>query len=136
MNSTTILRKPKLHFDTMKHPGHVTFDDSKVSRLNLPWSHFEEARWAYAEPDVIHVQIGTYVVVIHGHNLGALFASVEDHTLLRVKAQPELSLDAEREPDTFVTELRITAAPPRVPQGRKGEQLDFDLGADSATWGR
>ena len=51
--------------------------------------------------------------------------------LIRLRAQPELSRDLEREPDTFVTELTFTPAPPRAPAGKRGEQIEFDLGSDS-----
>ena len=131
MNPTPILRKPKLHFDTASFPHHVTFDDGSVVQRNLPWCRFVEARWDYREPDVLQIEIGAWLIIIRGHHLGPLFAAVEDHTLIRVRAQPELSRDPEREPDTFVTELTFTSAPPRAPAGKRGEQIEFDLRSDS-----
>lgn len=132
MSTTSILRKPKLHFDTVQHPNHVTFDDGRAVRRNLPWCRFIEARWDYREPDVLQVEIGAWLVVIQGHNLGALFATVEDHSLIRVKAQPELSLDAERELDTFVSAIRFTPMPSRAPHEHRGDQTEVELGMDSA----
>lgn len=117
-------RKPKEHFDTDAHPSHVTFDDGKNVRRNMPWLHYVEARWDYAEPDSIKVEIGDWVVFLSGHNLGPLFAAIENHTLARVRALPELAQDREREADTFVCEIRfVKPAPPP----RKG-QLELGLG--------
>src|SRR3954470_5673969 len=98
------LRKPRLHFETAANPSHVTFDDSKERRRIIPWLHFVEARWDYAELDVIKMEIGDWLVIIRGHNLGPLVQAIEDHTLTRVRAQPELQDDHEREIDTFATE--------------------------------
>lgn len=123
------LRKPKLHFDTRTHPSHVTFDDGKDQRRNIPWSHYVEARWEYGEPDILKMEIGEWLVVIRGHNLGPLFLAIEDHTLLRVRAQPELGQDRERETDTFVTEIRFTEPP--VGGSKRGGQIEFDLGAST-----
>ncbi len=117
-------RKPKEHFDTVAHPSHVTFDDGKNIRRNIPWLHYVEARWDYAEPDTIRMEIGDWIVFLSGHNLGPLFAAIESHTLVRVRAQPELAQDREREVDTFVVEIRFVK--PAVPPG-KG-QMEFDLG--------
>ncbi len=108
MTPPTALRKPKLHFDTAAHPSHVTFDDGKEMKRNLPWQHYVEARWEYGEPDLVKVKIGGWVVVIRGHNLGPLFVAMEDHTLTRVRAQPALDGDREREMDTFVTMIRFS----------------------------
>jgi hypothetical protein len=66
-------RKPKLHFDVAANPSHVTFDDGKEQRRNIPWLHYEQACWDYAEPDTIRMEIGDCVVVIRGQNLGPLF---------------------------------------------------------------
>ena len=46
----TLLRKPKSHSDTAANPSHVTFDDGKEMRRNLPWPHYTgayriECRW-------------------------------------------------------------------------------------------
>ena len=53
----TLLRKPKSHSDTAANPSHVTFDDGKEMRRNLPWPHYAEARWGCAEPDTINLEI-------------------------------------------------------------------------------
>lgn len=105
------LRKPKLHFDTSAHASHVTFDDGKEIRRNIPWLHYVETRWAYGEPDILKIEIGGWLVVIRGHNLGPLFLAVEDHSLLRLRAQPELGQDRDREMDTFAIELRFSKPP-------------------------
>lgn len=128
MTPPHVLRKPKLHFDTAAHPSHVTFDDGKELRRNLPWTHYVEARWEYGEPDIVRIEIGGWLVVIHGHNLGPLFVALEDHTLLRVRAQPELRQEREREMDTFVTELRFTKTLAGGLGGKRGGQVEFDLG--------
>lgn len=130
MNPAPIFRKPKLHFDTAAFPHHVTFDDGRVVERNLPWCRFVEARWSYREPDVLQMEIGAWLIVIRGHHLRPLFAAIEDHTLIRVRAQPELSRDPDREADTFVTELTFTPAPTRALAGKRWEQIEFDLGDD------
>jgi len=128
MTPPTLLRKPKLHFDTTANPSHVTFDDGKDMRRIIPWPHLVEARWAYAEPDVVKIEIGEWLMVLRGHNLGPLYVAVEEKTLLRVRAQPELGQDREREMDTYVTEVRFTKTP-AVGLGVKGRgQVEFDLG--------
>ena len=114
MTPTTVLRKPKLHFDTATHASHVTFDDGKALRRNLPWLHYVEARWDHGEPDILKIEIGGWLVVIRGHNLGPLYLAVEERSLLRLRAQPQLGQDREREMDTFASELRFTKPPPRT----------------------
>jgi len=94
---------------------------------NIPWLHYVEARWDYAEPDTIKVEIGDWLVVINGHNLAPLFLAIEDHTLARIRAQPDLKQDREREIDTFVTEIRFTK-PPAGNSGKRRGQIEFDLG--------
>lgn len=120
-------RKPKLHFDTAANPSHVTFDDGKELRRNIPWLHYVEARWTYGEPDIVKMEIGEWVVVMHGHNLGVLFLAIEDHTLLRVKAQPELAHDRERENDSFVTQVQFTKPPAGALGAKRRGQIEFDL---------
>jgi len=100
-------RKPKLYFDTAAHPSHVTFDDAKEQRRNLPWMNYVEARWDYDELDLIKVEIGEVVVLLRGHNLAPLFAAIEEHALFRVRAQPEVERNREHEFDTFVSEIRF-----------------------------
>ena len=129
------LRKPRQHFDTGTRPGHVTLDDGKTIRCNLPWLHYVQARWDHGEPDTIRFFIGNWVVVISGHNLGPLFLAIEEQTLVRLVAHPEFVRDPEREVDTFATSLRFeklfafempgsAAAPRRKP----APQLDLGLG--------
>ena len=119
-------RKPKLYFDTAANPSHVTFDDGKELRRNIPWLHYVEARWQYAERDTIKMEIGEWLVVIGGHNLGPLFLAIEDQTLVRIRAQPELKQDREHEIDTFVAEIRFAKPPPKN-LGRQPGQIEFDL---------
>lgn len=127
MTPPTLFRKPKLHFDTTSHPNHVTFDDGKEMRRSIPWPHYVEARWEYAEPDIIKIEIGEWLMVIRGHNLGPLFIAIEEKTLLRVRAQQELEQDREREMDTFATEVRFTKPPPiDIGANRRG-QIELEL---------
>ena len=121
-------RKPKLYFDTALHPLHVTFDDGKAHRRNLPWHDFVEARWDYDEPDAIMMEIGSGVVVIRGHNLAPLFSAIEDQTLSRVRAHPDVARDHEREFDTFVVEIRFVKAAPQIRGPVSGGQTDLNLG--------
>jgi len=128
MMSSSPLRKPKLHFDTGANPSHLTFDDGKELRRNIPWLHFVEARWAYGEPDVLKMEIGEWLVVLRGHNLGPLFLAIEDRTLLRVRAQPDLTQDHERQHDTFVTRVEFTKPPSKPAEVQRRGQIEFDLG--------
>jgi len=105
------LRKPKLHFDNAAHPSHVTFDDGKEQRRNLPWHDYVEARWDYAEPDLIMMEIGGWLVLIRGHNLAPLFQAIEEHTLARLRAQPELEHNRDHETDTFAGQIRFMKPP-------------------------
>lgn len=122
------LRRPKLHFDTGANAGHVTFDDGGRLRRCLPWFDFVEARWTYDDPGTLAVEFGAWLVQVRGHNLEPLFAAIEEQTLLRVRARPELDGDAGSRPDTFATEilfLKLVAAPPPRHRG----QIEIDLGA-------
>lgn len=122
------LRKPKLYFDAGANPSHVTFDDGKDQRRNLPWMHYVETRWDYAEPDTIKIEIGDWLVIVRGHNLAPLFLAIEEHTLVRLRAQPELQADREHEADTFAVEIRFTK-PPANPFGKRPPvQLELDTG--------
>jgi hypothetical protein len=123
-----VQRKPRLYFDTVAEPSHVTFDDGKELRRNFPWSLYVETRWDYLlEPDFLRIEIGDYLVMIRGHNLGPIFQAIEDHALLRLRARPELEEDRGNEPDSFVTGLVFhKAAPPSAPNG-KGKQFEIDL---------
>ena len=46
---------------------------------------------------------------------------------MRVRAQPGLEKDQEREFDTFVTEIRFMKPPAGISGNRRG-QIEFDLG--------
>jgi hypothetical protein len=104
-------RKPRQHFDTASQPSHVSFDDGRVERRSLPWTHFSQARWEYQEPDTIRMEIGDVIVVLTGNKLEFLFAAIEERTLLRVRAQPQLAQQPERTGDVFVTSIRFLKAP-------------------------
>ena len=121
------LRRPKLHFDAIAHPHHVTFDDGKEQRCNFPWMNYVRAHWDHTELDTIKIEIGDCLVVIRGHNLGPLFLAVEDHTLMRVRAQPDLEHDGERVIDTFAWEIRFTEPPPGKSANQRG-QIELHLG--------
>ena len=128
MTTPQILRKPKLHFDTEENPSHVTFDDGKDRRRNIPWLHYVEANWDYDEPDVIRLKIGEWLVVIRGNNLGPLYLAIEKGTLARVRAQTDMVGDREREMDTFVTSLRFTELPAGGMGAKGRKQIELDLG--------
>lgn len=97
MTTGISLRKPKLHFDAAAHPSHVTFDDGQKACRNLAWAHYSEARCDYSEPDTIKIEIGPWLIVLRGHNLGPLFSAIEEQSLMRVCARPELAEDLGRE---------------------------------------
>lgn len=120
------LRKPKLYFDVVADANHVTFDDGKELRRNIPWLQYVEARWEYAEPDTIKMEIGDWLVVLSGNNLGPLFEAIEDHSLMRVAAHPGWKDDHERDFDTFVTAIRFLKPPAGTVAKRRG-QIEFDL---------
>lgn len=119
------LRKPRLHFDVATNPSHITFDDAKEQRRNIPWLHYTEARWEYDDPDTIRMDIGEWCVVIRGHNLGPLFRSIEEQTLVRIRALPELAENIACEADTFVSEIRFLRTARKG--GKPNGQVEFDL---------
>jgi|SRR5580698_7375515 hypothetical protein len=121
----TVPKKPRMCFDSAPRPVHVTFDDGKHDRRNLPWSCYDEASWSHGEIDTIKVEIGDWLVVIMGNNLGPLFLAIEERTLLRIRAEPNFARAPERACDTFATQIQFLK-PPAMP--RKG-QTEFDLGS-------
>ncbi len=121
------LRRPKMYFDVAASSSHVTFDDGLLLRRNLPWIDYVEARWAYGDPDSLAVEIGPWLVQIRGHNLDPLFAAIEEQTLLRVRARPQLDGDTGNLPDTFVTALQFSKSVV-APVPRRHGQLEIDLG--------
>jgi len=123
-----LLRKPKLHFDSAPRPEAVTFDDGKTERRNFPWMTHVVTRWAYEEPDMIRVKIGECMVTIRGHNLGPIFQALEEHTLMRVRAQPGLADQRENERDTFVVEIRFAGPLGGDAESKRSAQIEFDLG--------
>ena len=127
MTLPATLRKPKLHFDTAANPSHVTFDDGWDERRNLPWSQYVVTLWHYAEPDTIKMEIGDCLVVICGHNLLPLFQAIEDRTLTRVRAQPNLENAVDRVSDSFATEIRFTQRAAGGSASQPG-QIEFTLG--------
>src|SRR5579883_3106929 len=94
-------KKPRQHFDTATHPSRVTFDDGKTER-SLPWISCGEVARDNADPNIIRIEIGDWVVVLHGYNLTPLFTALEEQTLVRVRATRELVHNAERESESFV----------------------------------
>jgi hypothetical protein len=119
-------RKSKLVFDVVANPSHVTFDDAKERQRTVPWMSFVEANWEYAELDTIKMEIGDWLIVISGQNLGPLFQAIQDRTLTRIRAQPRLREDRERQLDTFATEIHFTKPPVRNLAKQRG-QIEFDL---------
>ena len=121
------LRKPRNYFDTSQRPVHVTFDDGKNQRRNFPWLHFVEARWEYADPDAIKIFIGDLLVLVVGHNLAPLYTAIEEQTLARIRALPELARDRDHDPDSFATGIRFL----KVAQAAaRNGQIELELGED------
>jgi hypothetical protein len=120
-----VFRKPRQFFDTSTHPSHVTFDDGTHQKKNLPWMHYVEARWDYAEPDAIKLTIGEWLVVITGHNLSPLFIAIEEHTLVRVCAHPEYRGVEDRDADSFATDIRFLKSAAAL---KRKSQAELDLG--------
>ena len=125
MNPTPTLRKPRLHFETSDAPSHVTFDDGKEQRRNVPWLHYVVARWDYAEPDLIKIEIGDSVVMLRGHNLEALYHAIEDRSLAKVCAHPQFGRERERESDTFVVEIRFSVSRKASAASRPAGQMEL-----------
>lgn len=118
-----VLRKPRLYFDTAAHPAHVTFDDGQDQRYNLPWLHYVETRWDHGAADTLRVTVGDWLVVIVGHNLAPLFQAIEEHSLMRLRAQPDLAQGQDHLGDTYATEIRFRLAP-----GRRSRQKGLTAG--------
>ncbi len=123
-------RKPRNHFDVLPHPSCITFDDGKVTRRTFPWIHFGEARWAYAEPDVIYIEIAGYLVSVIGYNLGALYTAIEEHQLLRIRAHPEFANSPDHAQDSFATQIRFSNLPSvrSKTKEKKAPELDLENG--------
>lgn len=118
-------KKGRQFFDTCTRPSHVTFDDGRERKRNLPWAHYVEARWDYEEPEAIYVTIGDWMVILRGHNVAPLYAAIEDHTLMRVVALPQYEEQAAHADDSFVTEIRFIEAPTPAKKGQR--QMDLGL---------
>lgn len=123
----TTFNKPRLHFDTAARPSHVTFDDGCAIRRNLPWSHYVEAAWEYATPEQMRIEIGDWIVLITGYNLGPLFLAIEEQTLIRLRAFPEFATASGDE--SVATEIRfLRPAPPQLNLPGQGSQLGLGIG--------
>ncbi|ACB74482.1 hypothetical protein [Opitutus terrae] len=122
-------KKPRQHFDTSPRPVHVTFDDGKNQSRNFPWEHYIEGRWDYStEPDTLKIELGDWVIVITGHNLRPLYLAIEERTLMRLRAQPELAERMEREAESFATEIHFHKATGKV--GKRNGQTELELGQE------
>ncbi len=111
-----------LHFDTADRASHVTFDDARDWRRNFPWMRYASAHWSHIEPDTARNEIGEWLVVVCGDNLGPLFTAIEDQTLKTVSAHPEWEHDRARETDTFATSIRFVR-----PVGMRGRSKGKDV---------
>lgn len=127
----TFTRKPKWHFDTVADTSHVTFDDGQVTRRNFPWVHYVSARWDYDEPEVIQVEFDGIVILIQGHNLGPLFAAIEDRTLFRVRAEIGFENDRDKEGDTFAIGIRFIQRTSEKSVPDFAGQTELELGTES-----
>ena len=122
-----VQRKPRLYFDSASNPSHITFDDGE-RRRNLPWSLYVEASWDHAEEDLIKMEIGDWLVMIHGQNLGPLFQAIEEPTLIRLRALPKLKGDSDHVPDTFAYAIRFLKPPPGNREKKPPGQIEIALG--------
>ena len=127
MNPPNTLRKPKLHFETVDRPSHVTFDDGQRLCRILAWTQFSEARWEHDNPETIEIEIGEWLVALRGHNLGPLLLAIGGPTLALVRALPDLANDSERDQDTFVTAIQFARPLPTLPVRERPGQIEFDL---------
>jgi hypothetical protein len=127
MSTPVLARKPKHFFDTGERAEHVTFDDGKELRRNIPWVDYVEGTWDYAELDTLRVEIGNWQVLIRGYNLGPLFQAIEERALVRLRAQPGLEGNPDHANDTFATEIRFQRAPTATPAPPLG-QMGLGLG--------
>jgi hypothetical protein len=116
-------QRPKLCFDVISHPTHVTFDDGKRRRRNYPWLHYQWADWEFDDPRRIVVSIGDEFVIIRGYNLAALFQAIEEHKLTRVRVNAKSINDPSL--DTYATEIRFM---PKAPPKKGQAELDLGLG--------
>jgi hypothetical protein len=123
-------RKPRLYFDTALHANHITFDDGKEMRRNIPWTYYAEARWEFEDDNLIKMEIGDWLVILKGHNLAPLFQAIEERTLTRVRAHGEWQDDPERTTDTYVTEIQFLKPLLSMP-GRRHGQSELNLGLPS-----
>jgi hypothetical protein len=64
-------------------------------------------------------------VVIRGHPLEPIFLAIEEQTLMRIRAQPELAEDLSRETDTFATDIQFLRT--AIKGGKKNGQAELDL---------
>jgi len=123
----TLQRKARLFFETKAHPAGVTFDDGSDWRRNLPWLRYAGSDWSYAEADVLRVEIDEWMVVLSGHNLGPLFAAIEEQTLASVRAHPEWKDGQDWESDSFVTAIRFVHALALAPQAKRKTPCQLGL---------
>jgi hypothetical protein len=119
------LRKPRLYFETMPHPHHVTFNDGETCKWNFPWAHYVWTRLDFAERDALKLIFGDWLVIIQGRQLEPLYAAVADRTLYYVGVHPAFADDREHEADTFVTEIGFLRVPSTPEQNG---QLKFKFG--------
>ena len=124
MNPPNTLWKPKLHFETTDRPSHVTFDDGLHICRVLAWTHFSEARWERDKSNTIEIEIGEWLVLLHGINLGPLLTAIGGPTLTLVRAFPDFAKERERENDTVVTAIQFARPlPTLVPRAGQLELL-------------
>ena len=121
MTNDPIIKKPRLHFEATSRPPHITFEDAAAVRRNMPWHSYVETFWDPANASTLKVTIGDWHIELRGHNLAPLYLAIEEQTLLRVRAQPELKQDPARVIDTFVTEIIFTRIAPPLANWNPGQ---------------
>jgi len=119
-------KKPRQHFEVATHPSRVTFDDGKIER-SLPWISCGEVTRDSSDPDIIRVEIGDWIVVLRGYNLEPLFNALEEQSLVRLRAAPELAQNSERDSDSFVTQIRFMRAMALGPKAKNSPQMDLGI---------
>lgn len=88
---------------------------------------FSFVRMGYADPAALRIEIGEWQVVISGHNLEALFRTIEAAKLLRIRAHPEFADDPAHEADVFATQIRFLHQEPASLRRGRPAQLQLPI---------
>jgi hypothetical protein len=122
--------KGRHYFDTANRPPTVTFDDGRDCRRNFSWVRYAGSHWSYAEPDVIHVEIDEWMVVVTGHNLDHLFRAIQEQSLQSLPVHPEWESEPTRADDTFATGIQFVKLAALAPTGKQRPPLQMRMNLD------